>query len=197
MTKEAIAALSKAQAKMGALLKNAANPHLKSKYADLGAVLDACQPALQDNGFAIMQPCGKDEHGQYVETVLAHSSGEAFTSRVYLVIGKQDMQGLGSAITYARRYGLMGMAGLAPEDDDGEATKQPPRNQAQDTPPKRDTPKPDDVTDNRKDNALWSISKAATEDDLKITWGQIDTDIRKLSEVIAAKDKRKAELGAK
>lgn len=198
MTKEAIAALSKAQAKMGALLKNAANSHLKSKYADLGAVLDACQPALQDNGFAIMQPCGKDEHGQYVETVIAHSSGEAFTSRVYLVIGKQDMQGLGSAITYARRYGLMGMAGLAPEDDDGEATKQPPRNQAQDTPPKRDTPKPqDDVTDNRKDNALWSIKNAATVDDLKITWGQIDREIQGIAEVIAAKDKRKAELEAK
>jgi ERF superfamily len=122
---DAIKALVKAQKSMGAVLKNASNPHLKSKYADLGSVLDACLSALHDNGFAIMQPCGKDEHGAFVETVLAHESGESCTSRVYLVIGKQDMQGVGSAITYARRYGLLGMAGLAPEDDDGEATKAP------------------------------------------------------------------------
>ena len=122
---DAIKALVKAQKAMGAVLKNASNPHLKSKYADLGSVLDACQSALHDNGFAIMQPCGKDQEGAFVETVLAHESGESFASRVYLVIGKQDMQGVGSAITYARRYGLLGMAGLAPEDDDGEATKAP------------------------------------------------------------------------
>jgi hypothetical protein len=121
------------------VIKNASNPHLKSKYADLGSVLEACQTALHDNGFAIMQPCGKDDHGAYVETVLAHESGESFASRVYLVVGKQDMQGVGSAITYARRYGLLGMAGLAPEDDDGEATKAPKREAAPATP--QDAPK--------------------------------------------------------
>lgn len=124
---DAIKALVKAQREMGAVIKNASNPHLKSKYADLGSVLEACQAALHSNGFAIVQPCGKDDHGAYVETVLAHESGESFASRVYLVVGKQDMQGVGSAITYARRYGLLGMAGLAPEDDDGEATKAPKR----------------------------------------------------------------------
>ena len=132
---DAIKALVKAQKEMGSVIKNASNPHLKSKYADLGSVLEACQTALHSNGFAIVQPCGKDDHGAYVETVLAHESGESFASRVYLVVGKQDMQGVGSAITYARRYGLLGMAGLAPEDDDGEATKAPKREApAQDAP---------------------------------------------------------------
>lgn len=120
---DAIAALLKAQTEMGKAIKNATNPHLKSNYADLGAVMDACFDALHANGFAVMQPCGQDEHGAFVETVFAHTSGADFRSRVYLVIGKNDMQGVGSAITYARRYGLLGMAGLAPEDDDGEATK--------------------------------------------------------------------------
>ena len=124
---DAIKALVKAQKAMGAVLKNASNPHLKSKYADLGSVLDACQAALHDNGFAIMQPCGKGQEGAFVETVLAHESEESFATRVFLQVGKQDMQGVGSAITYARRYGLLGMAGLAPEDDDGEATKAPKR----------------------------------------------------------------------
>lgn len=136
---DAIKALVKAQKEMGSVIKNASNPHLKSKYADLGSVLEACQTALHSNGFAIVQPCGKDDHGAYVETVLAHESGESFASRVYLVVGKQDMQGVGSAITYARRYGLLGMAGLAPEDDDGEATKAPKR-EAQPA-PAQDAPK--------------------------------------------------------
>lgn len=126
---EAIKALAKAQTEMGKAIKNAKNPHLKSNYADLGSVMEACFDALHANGFAIMQPCGADERGQYVETVLAHASGDTFTSRVHLVLGKNDMQGVGSAITYARRYGLLGMAGLAPEDDDGEATKAAPRQQ--------------------------------------------------------------------
>ncbi len=126
---DAIKALAKAQTEMGKAIKNAKNPHLKSNYADLGSVMEACFDALHANGFAIMQPCGADERGQYVETVLAHASGDTFTSRVHLVVGKNDMQGIGSAITYARRYGLLGMAGLAPEDDDGEATKATPRQQ--------------------------------------------------------------------
>ena len=124
---DAIKALVKAQQAMGKAVKNAKNPHLKSSYADLGSVMEACFSALHDNGFAVMQPGGADEHGPFVETVFAHESGEAFRSKCYLVIGKQDMQGVGSAWTYARRYGLLGMAGLAPEDDDGEATKAPKR----------------------------------------------------------------------
>ena len=123
-------AFIKAQGEMGKAIKNAANPHLKSKYADLGSVMDAAMPALHDNGFGLMQPAGADERGPYVDTVLLHDSGEKFTSRVHLIMGKADMQALGSAHTYARRYGLLGMAGLAPEDDDGEATKAPPRQAA-------------------------------------------------------------------
>ena len=73
-----------------------------------------------------MQPSRRDEHCDYVETKITHETGQEFTSRVYLVIEKQTMQGLGSAITYARRYGALEMAGLAPEDDDAnEASKQP------------------------------------------------------------------------
>jgi hypothetical protein len=142
----AIKALTKAQTQMGKALKNAANPHLKSKYADLGSVIDACFDALHANGFAVMQPCGSDDGGAYVETVFAHEGGHIFTSRIYLVLAKQDMQGLGSAITYARRYGLLGLAGLAPEDDDGEATKAPApkRQERQPDPPKPAPEKPRD-----------------------------------------------------
>lgn len=126
MSAAAITAFVKAQAEMGKALKTSANPAFKSKYADLSSVQDACFPALHANGFAVVQPNGVDEHGEYVETIFMHESGERFSNRIYLKVGKPDMQGYGSAITYARRYGLMGLAGIAPEDDDGNAASKSP-----------------------------------------------------------------------
>lgn len=125
-------ALAKAQANMGKALKQANNPHFRSKYADLGNVMDACLPALNEAGIALIQPTGEDEHGRYVETILIHGeSGESLTCRVPLIVAKNDMQGYGSAVTYARRYGLMTMAGIAPEDDDGNAAaKAAPKQEA-------------------------------------------------------------------
>jgi len=115
-------ALAKAQMNMGKALKQANNPAFRSKYADLGNVMDACLPALNEAGIALIQPTGEDEHGRYVETILIHGeSGESLNCRVPLIVNKNDMQGYGSAVTYARRYGLMAMAGIAPEDDDGNA----------------------------------------------------------------------------
>jgi hypothetical protein len=115
------AALAAAQMQMGKALKDTANPHFKSKYADLASVMDACMGALNINGICVYQPTVDDETGRYVETVLAHVSGETLKCRVPLIVQKSDMQGYGSAVTYARRYGLMSMAGIAPEDDDGNA----------------------------------------------------------------------------
>jgi len=116
------AALTAAQMQMGKALKSANNPHFRSKYADLGSVMDACLPALNANGIAVIQPTTDDETGRYVETVFVHGeSGQELRCRVPLIVQKNDMQGYGSAVTYARRYGLMSMAGIAPEDDDGNA----------------------------------------------------------------------------
>lgn len=127
-TKTISAALAKAQAKMGRALKDSQNPAFKSKYADLASVMDACLPALNEAGIAVIQPFYQDEFGRYVKTILVHESGETFECAVPLIVGKNDMQGLGSAITYARRYGLMSMAGIAPDDDDGNAAAASVRN---------------------------------------------------------------------
>jgi len=104
-------ALAAAQAEMGRALKDSKNPHFKSTYADLASVMDACIPALTSNGIAVIQPTGEDEMGRFVKTVLIHGeSGESAECRVPLIVAKNDMQGFGSAVTYARRYGLMSMA---------------------------------------------------------------------------------------
>ena len=115
------ASLSKAQSAMSAAKKDSTNPHFKSRYADLASIWEACREPLTKNGLAVVQLPGKDEAGYYVETVLTHSSGEFIASKLHIVPTKDDPQGLGSAITYARRYGLAAVAGIAPDDDDGEA----------------------------------------------------------------------------
>lgn len=115
-------ALASAQKAMGPALKGNVNPAFKSKYADLSSVMDACLPALNGEGIAVIQPTFDDESGRYVKTIFLHGeSGETLECRVPLIVNKNDMQGYGSAVTYARRYGLMCMAGIAPEDDDGNA----------------------------------------------------------------------------
>lgn len=114
-------ALAAAQAQMGKAIKDSTNPAFRSRYADLASVMDACLPALNANGVAVYQPTIDDDTGRFVETILAHESGETIRCRVPLIVQKNDMQGYGSAVTYARRYGLMCMAGIAPEDDDGNA----------------------------------------------------------------------------
>jgi ERF superfamily len=117
------AALSKAQSTMTSAKKDSTNPHFKSRYADLASIWDACREPLTKNGLAVVQLPGKDEAGYYVETVLTHASGEFIGEKLHIVPTKDDPQGLGSAITYARRYGLAAVAGIAPDDsdDDGEA----------------------------------------------------------------------------
>jgi hypothetical protein len=122
-------ALAAAQAEMGPALKDSTNPAFKSKYADLASVMAACMPALSKHGIAVLQPAFDDETGRYVKTIFVHGeSGESVECRVPLIVAKNDMQGYGSAATYARRYGLMGMAGIAPDDDDGNAAaKSPPK----------------------------------------------------------------------
>ena len=84
---EAIKALLKAQSEMGSAVKNSKNPHFKSKYADLEAVVNATMGAFHANGFAVLQRNDKDAEGHFVETKLLHSSGDTFDSKVYLVLG--------------------------------------------------------------------------------------------------------------
>ena len=135
------AALASAQMAMGPALKDSTNPAFKSKYADLASVMAACMPALNANGIAVIQPTIDDENGaRFVKTILAHISGETLECRVPLIVSKNDMQGYGSAVTYARRYGLMGMAGIAPEDDDGNAASGPRQEYRRDDPPPRQAP---------------------------------------------------------
>lgn len=116
------AAMSKAFPEISNALKAKVNPHLRSKYADLGSVMDAVKPALQANGLWFMQYTHERESAVCIETVMFHASGEFISSGyVSVPVTKADAQGYGSAMTYARRYSLSACFGVASEDDDGHA----------------------------------------------------------------------------
>lgn len=111
-------ALAAAQSEIENASKNAANQHFKSKYADLAEVLNVVRPVFSSHGIAIVQAPSYDCGVVSVATRLAHESGEWIQSTVAAPVSKQDAQGVGSAITYCRRYSLAAMAGIAQEDDD-------------------------------------------------------------------------------
>lgn len=123
-------ALVKARAEFSPALKNATNPHFKNRYADLGACIDAVEGPLLKNDIFLYQETSEDPSGVTVETVFLHASGEELRcGKLHVPASKQDPQGYGSALTYARRYSLVTACGIAQEDDDGEAGSRPQKPQ--------------------------------------------------------------------
>ena len=114
-------ALSKAQGQMKFAAKDAANPFFKSKYADLASVIEAIKVPLSANGIAFVQATDFEDSAVIVETILLHESGEWISGRLRMQPTKNDPQGVGSAVTYAKRYGLQALAGVPSDDDDGNA----------------------------------------------------------------------------
>jgi hypothetical protein len=121
---ETIGKLSEALSKVQAVLEGAKldseNPFFKSKYSDLTSVWSACRKPLAENGLSVIQTCQSETADMViVETMLCHTSGEWVRGRLAMRPVKADPQGVGSCITYARRYSLAAIVGVAPEDDDG------------------------------------------------------------------------------
>ena len=119
---ELAAALAKAQGAMKPAIFDRENPFFKSRYATLASVWEACRAALSANGLAVTQIIDVDEGRLTLETTLMHSSGQEVVSHYPITPVKNDPQGIGSALTYARRYSLSALVGVASEEeDDGNA----------------------------------------------------------------------------
>ena len=119
-------ALVKAQAAMNHAAKDAKNPHFKSSYSTLSSVIDAVRPPLSANGLAFVQKTHDAEGGVCIETVLIHESGQEMSfGKLFVPATKQDPQGFGSALSYAKRYSLQTALGVSSEDDDGNAASKP------------------------------------------------------------------------
>lgn len=120
-------ALAKAQGLIEGAKKHEKNPFFKSKYADLSSVWDACRHPLSENGLAVLQTVQHINDKSCLVTTLVHESGQWMNSILPIPVVKQDVQALGSAITYCRRYALSALVGICPVDDDGEAAMQEQR----------------------------------------------------------------------
>lgn len=115
-------AFVEAQKEFAPALKTSTNPHFKSKYVDLAGCVEAVIDALNNHGIALIQKTHDCDNGVKVETVFMHESGEQVSGgMIHVPADRQNPQGYGSALTYARRYSLMAACGIAPEDDDGNA----------------------------------------------------------------------------
>lgn len=164
-------AFVKAQKEFAPALKTATNPHFRSKYADLAACIEAVVDALNNNGIALIQKTHDCDNGIAIETMFIHESGETISGgTLHVPASKQDPQGYGSALTYARRYSLMAACGIAPEDDDGNAAS-------------RTAPKPVDKV--REPRSLAELSVAIvgceTRAALQVLWAGLTEAEKKLA----------------
>ena len=129
--KDLAAAMAKFQAELKPAIKGNTNPYFKSRYADLQACWHCCREALVKNGLSVVQG-SRESNGEIVtvDTRLMHASGQWIESSLTMKPAKADPQGVGSAVTYARRYALSAILGIvADEDDDGNAaTHNAPKN---------------------------------------------------------------------
>jgi hypothetical protein len=157
---ELAAALSQVQGLLRPSGKTSVNPQFNSKYSDLASVWDACREVLTSHGLSVVQTFSGEndpDNKITVETMLLHKSGQYIKSRLALPLQKTTAQGIGSAITYGRRYGLASIIGVTPDDDDdGNAASEPmkpaapasqrqmpPHTAAKTPPPANSTPSPE------------------------------------------------------
>ena len=185
------AALSQAQGEMPNVKKDSTNPFFKSKYADLAACWDACRATLSKHGLSVMQiPDGPSG----LITVLGHTSGQWISGRVEMTLTKNDPQGLGSALTYARRYALSAFIGLASEDDDdGNAASQAPAKKPRKKAPEQPSKEQVEFLEKLLD------SSTVTNDEREKTWTRlIDADKTQFSKAITYwKDETESRRDAK
>jgi hypothetical protein len=120
---EVASALAKAQSSICIAGMSKENDYFKKGYADLAEICRVSRGPLSSSGLAVSQCVQEDDTGMWLETLLIHTSGQFLSSRVRLKPIKNDIQSLGSYITYMKRYCLSALAGIftGDEDDDGEA----------------------------------------------------------------------------
>jgi hypothetical protein len=173
--KQIAEALVSAQKEIRFAVKDSTNPHYKSKYANINSVIDAVKAPLNNNGIAILQSLSpSDDNKLHLTTRLIHSSGEWIEDTAVCPIQKQDPQGLGSAISYIRRYSISSLCALYADDDDGQSAALNAADYLQ--------------------RITQSQSLEELQSNYNFVMGEVKND-RTLSKlVIEAKDKRKAEL---
>jgi hypothetical protein len=177
-------ALVKAQRQFSPALKNATNPHFRSKYVDLASCVDSVIGALNDNGIFLFQTTTEHPDGVICETSFLHESGERLDcGKLFFPSPKHDPQGFMSCLTYIRRASLMAATGQAPEDDDGNAASKPKETKA---------------NYNLMQDHLTTIQESKTLEELqsafKLAYKAANADVEWQKNITAAKDLMKRQI---
>lgn len=181
-------ALAAAQLEFGTVAKGSVNPAFKSRYADLADVAAVVIPVLARHGVAVLHYITGETMGRMRTEFVHGTSGTRVYCDVPLLVDRQNMQGMKSATTYAKRIGLESLSGVAPEDDDGNAAaKAPPASLPR---PQADRQQAPGAIETAKD----SLSKADTMDRLQAIWTGLPADVKAHESVVKAKDDAKARL---
>ena len=164
-----------AQKEIKFAVKDSTNPHYKSKYANINSVIDAVKKPLNDNNIAILQSLSPSDDGKlHLTTRLIHSSGEWIEDTAVCPLQKQDAQGLGSAVSYIRRYSLSALLSVYADDDDGQSAAL------------------------NASDYLQKITQSQSLEELQANYnfvmGEVKNDRTLSKMVIDAKDKKKGEL---
>lgn len=163
--KELFTALISASAQLRNIKHDAANPFHKNKYTTLEAVLETVKPVLAEHDLAIVQY----PDGDSLVTRIVHISGEEIATSAKLLLVKNDMQGLGSAITYMRRYAIMSMLGITGTDDDANEAVAPPKKKQEQPAP---APQAKTMTDKQLDECLKGFDDCSSLEQLKHVYTQ-------------------------
>jgi hypothetical protein len=167
---ELAGALAKAQAEIQNPKFDSVNPHFKNKFASLAAVRNAIVPVFAKHGLSVLQNLTTTaDHGIACETVLLHSSGQSMRlGPLTMPASKADAQGYGSAATYARRYALLGVAGVAGEpDDDGNAAVATTNGNGKDKAP--------NITEKQAADLKALIEEVGETEDRFLKWAKLNT----------------------
>jgi hypothetical protein len=125
-----VEALAKAQGEIEVAVYDSANPHYKSNYASYEAIRKVCKKPLADNGLAVMHLLTIQDGKRVMVTQLSHASGQWIRSYLHLPQEKETPQGIGSSVTYAKRYSLGALLALSSDkDNDGEDIETPYRDE--------------------------------------------------------------------
>jgi hypothetical protein len=191
-TNELAAALAKARPEMPHPIKNCKNPHFNNEYADQKAIMDAVGPAMAKHGLSVTHQPDSDMMHSY----LRHSSGQWLRASLPLILGqRRDMQALGAAITYAKRYLTGALLSLHHDtDDDAESTMARGQAKAKRAPKAKAEPSPS-VSDweGQLDNAKTLEELAGIKD--AIPWSSLDKEIRSLITTAGMLARRRIETG--
>ena len=162
--KNVFEALNAAQANMGKVVKKSENPHFRSSYADLSDVMSVALPALNAEGICLWHRMDTAGETMAMITTLTHGATDTDIScAVPLIVSKNDMQGMKSATTYAKRIGVESLTGIAPEDDDG--------NMAAKAPPAAPKPKAKpQISDERRETLKRVFEGITKMEDLVVLW---------------------------